>query len=146
VATAPSRINRTPGPQYRPRSRRVPPTAELAARVERLYVACVSLLLCFVGTAIGFSFGVVPYFRSADVSQHDWFFTGSIVVGACVGFVVGFANGARWYRATEATPLVQRRMLSYLQRRGLDARGLPQRTMNNHSLRALLGTRRITRG
>ena len=146
MATAPSRIYHKPGPAYRPRSKRVPPTAVLAARVERLYVACVSLVLCVAGTAIGFTFGVVPYFRAADLAQYDWFFTSCIAVGACVGFLVGFANGARWYRASEASPLVQRRMIAYMQRRGLDARGVPQRTVNNHSLRALLGTRRISRG
>lgn len=88
----------------------------------------------------------MPYFRSAELTQHDWFFASCIVVGAVVGFLVGFANGARWYRASESSPLAQRRMLAYMQRRGFDGRGVPQRTLNNISLRALLGSRRPSRG
>lgn len=109
-------------------------------------MAAVAFSLGVAGTAIGFAFGVVPYFRSSDFSQYDWFFASCVGVGAFAGFVVGVANGARWYRATEASPLIQRRMLAYLHRRGLDGRGVPQRSVNDATLRSLLGARRPARG
>jgi hypothetical protein len=121
----------------------MPSTSVLSARVERLYITCVSFALGVAGTAVGFMFGVMPYFRSADLSQYDWFFSTCIAIGAFAGFLVGFANGARWYRATEASPLIQRRMLAYIHRRNHDGRGVPQRTLNGSSLRSLLGTRRL---
>jgi len=118
----------------------------LSARVEKLYVACVAFSLGVAGTAIGFVFGVVPYFRTLNFSHYDWFFATCVGAGALVGFAVGVANGARWYRATEASPLTEKRMLAYLHRRGLDGRGVPQRTMNDATLRSLLGSRRSARG
>ena len=110
-------------------------------RVERLYVACVAFSLGAAGTALGFALGVVPYFRVTDLSQYNWFFATCVGIGALAGFVIGVANGARWYRANEASPLVQRRMLAYMQRRGLEGRVVPQRTLNGTTLRALLGSR-----
>lgn len=87
----------------------------------------------------------MPYYRAADVSQYDWFFASCVALGAIFGFLIGVANGARWYRASEASPLIQRRMLAYLKRHEGDARGVPQRTLNGASLRALLGPRRTPR-
>jgi hypothetical protein len=113
--------------------------------VEKLYVACVAFILGVAGTGVGFAFGVVPYFRSSDFSQYDWFFASCVGVGAFAGFLFGVANGARWYRSTEESPLIQRRMLAYLHRRGLDGRGVPQRSVNGATLRSLLGSRRTTR-
>lgn len=108
-----------------------------------MYVACISFALGVVGTAIGFTLGVMPYFREQlDFSQYDWFFVACVTLGAVFGFIIGVANGARWFRATEASPLIQRRMLAYLHRRGYDGRGVPQRTMNTISLSGLLGSRR----
>ena len=112
--------------------RRLPsrvPIPVLTARVERLYVACVSFALGAAGTAIGFTFGVVPYFRAVDASRYNVFFAACIAAGAFAGFVVGLVNGARWFRADGATPVGQRRMMSYLRRRDFDERGLPQRTV-----------------
>lgn len=105
-----------------------------------------AFLLGVAGTVIGFAFGVVPYFRSANFTQYDWFFATCVGVGAFAGFLVGVANGARWYRKAEESPLSQRRMLAYLHRRGLDARGVPQRSVNDATLRSLLGSRRASRG
>jgi hypothetical protein len=139
------RITRTPRPAHRPGHSRLPAPAVLSARVEKLYVAFVAFFLGVAGTGVGFAFGVVPYFRSSDFSQYDWFFASCVGVGAFAGFVVGVANGARWYRATEESPLIQRRMLAYLHRRGLDGRGVPQRTVTGATLRSLLGSRRTAR-
>jgi len=118
----------------------------MSARVEKLYIACVAFALGAAGTAIGFVFGVVPYFRFNDFTRYDGFFATCVGIGALAGFVVGMANGARWYRRSEASPLIQRRMLAYLHRRGLDGRGVPQRSVNTVSLRSLLGARRPSRG
>ena len=117
----------------------------LSARVERLYVAAVSFALGVAGTAVGFLLGVIPYFHTFNVTRYDGFFIACCLGGAVLGFFVGAANGARWYRSAEASPLVQRRMLTYLHRRGLDGRGVPQRTLNTASLRSLLGQSRSRR-
>jgi hypothetical protein len=112
-----------------------------------MYIACVSFALGVVGTAVGFAFGVVPYFRATlDLTQYDWFFLTSIAICALIGFVIGVLNGGRWYRKTEASPLIQRRMLAYLERRGSDARGVTVRSVNTISLRSLLGTKRQQQG
>jgi hypothetical protein len=117
--------------------------SELSARVERMYVACVAVALSAAGAAIGFTFGVVPYFREAlDFSKYDGFFGWSVLIGALVGLTVGMANARKWYRAAEASPLLQRRMLAYLQRRGSNERGVSVRSMNVISLRSLMGARR----
>lgn len=146
MSTSLSRITRTPRPaSYRPGQTRLPPPSVLSARVEKLYVAFVAFFLGVAGTGVGFAFGVVPYFRAADFSQYDWFFGSCVGVGAFAGFLVGVANAARWYRAAEESPLIQRRMLAYLHRRGLDGRGVPQRNVNATNLRSLLGSRRSAR-
>src|SRR5215813_12550313 len=107
----------TPRPQQRHgRSRSVAQSA-ISARVETMYVACVAFGLGVVGTAIGFTFGVAPYWHSANYAQYDFFFGSCVAIGALTGFIVGVANGARWYRSKETSPLTQRRMLAYLHRR-----------------------------
>ena len=121
--------------------RRLTP-AELSARLEKFYIAVVAFALGVGGTAVGFMFGVIPYWHTRSVGRYDGFFLTCCLVGAFAGFVVGVVNGARWYRAAEASPLVQRRMLTYLHRRGVDARGVPSRTLNAASLRSLLGQSR----
>jgi len=117
----------------------------MSAKVEKLYVAAVSFALGVAGTALGFFLGVVPYFRVNDVNKYDWFFATCVGIGALAGFIIGVVNGARWYNATEASPLIQKRMLSYLHRRCVDARGVPQRTFTGSTLRSLLGSRRLPR-
>ena len=119
----------------------VPPPSVLSAQIERLYIACVSFALGVAGTAIGFTLGVVPYFRAQlDFSQYDWFFVTCVGIGTLVGAIIGAAFGPRWYRATEANPIVQRRLLSYLKRRQ-DTRVTAQRTIGTISLQSLLGKR-----
>ncbi len=117
----------------------------MSARVERFYIATVSFALGMAGCAVGFTFGVIPYFRVSNFARYDGFFATCCIVGGLLGFFVGVANGARWYRSAEASPLAQRRMLTYLHRRGLDGRGVPQRTLNNAALRNLLGQNRARR-
>jgi hypothetical protein len=131
---------RDAGRQIRyPRDRRLSPR-ELSARIERLYVSFVCAFLCFAGGAIGFTLGVVPYFRiTLDVSQYNGFFVACVGVGAMAGIAVGIVFGPKWYRATEASPLVQRRMLAYMRRKNLDGRYAGQRTMSAASLRQLIG-------
>jgi len=108
-----------------------------------MYVAAVAFSLGVAGTAIGFAVGVIPYFRAAlNPSQYDWFFLTSLGVCTVVGFIVGVANGARWYHATEASPLIQRRMLSYMQRKSAEENTTGVRTLNAVSLRSLMGTKR----
>jgi hypothetical protein len=68
-----------------------------------------------------------------------------MAVCAAIGFVVGVANGARWYRASEASPLIQRRMLAYMERHAADERPTGVRTLNAISLKSLLGTKRQSR-
>jgi hypothetical protein len=107
-----------------------------------MYIAYVSFALGAAGTAAGFTLGVVPYFRGQlDVSRYDEFFLGSVAIGTIAGFIVGAFNGSKWFRASEVSPLIQRRMLAYMQRRNSDARGVPQRTINAASLRKLIGSR-----
>ena len=120
----------------RPTRQDVPP------RIESLYVGAVSFTLGAAGTAIGFLFGVIPYFHTANFPRYDGFFVACCIIGAAAGFVIGVVNGARWYRSAESSPLAQRRMLSYLRRRGMDPRGVPARTLNTVSLRSLLGQNR----
>jgi len=106
-----------------------------------MYIACVAFALGVAGTAIGFTVGVLPYFRMTfDLTQYDWFFLASIAVCTGAGFIVGVLNGAKWYRASEASPLIQRRMLAYMHRRSSDDRHIPVRSMNAASLRSLLGS------
>ena len=145
MSTQAAKVARFDRPAYRPGASRLPPPSVLARRVEGIYIACVSFALGAVGTAIGFTFGVVPYFRSAAFGRYDWFFASCVGAGAVAGFIVGVANGARWFRASEASPLTQKRMLAYLRRRGLDVRGVPQRTLNSTTMRSLLGSRRTPR-
>jgi hypothetical protein len=135
MAQAPGAVTRARSPLNRSLSER-----ELSARLERLYVATVAVALACAGGAIGFFVGVVPYFRlTIDVSRYDGFFLACVVIGAVAGAIVGLAFGARWYRTTEASPLVQRRMLAYVRRKNLDGRFGAQRTMANVSLRNLIG-------
>lgn len=123
--------------------RRAVPSSVLHARVERLYTACVAIALAAAGSAIGFTFGVVPYFRETiDFSKYDGFFGWSVAIGAMVGLALGVLNAQKWYRASEAPPLLQRRMLAYLQRQRSDERGVPVRSVNVISLRSLMGSRR----
>ena len=113
----------------------------LLARIEHLYIACVAFTFGAAGTAAGFALGVVPYYRAQfDLPQYDGFFAASVALGTLVGFVVGALNGPKWFRAAEVSPLIQRRMLAYLQRRNAESRGVPQRTINTSSLRRLVGS------
>lgn len=105
-----------------------------------MYVAAVSFALGVAGTAIGFSVGVLPYFRATlDMSQYDWFFASSLAICTATGFIVGVLNGAKWYRSTEASPLIQRRMLAYMERRAATEAATGVRTVNVVTLRSLLG-------
>jgi len=122
-------------PRPRRRVAAKPSASDLSARLERLYVACVALCVAIVGMAIGFTFGVVPYYGAAQASPHDLFFGGCVGVCTLLGFAVGLANGPRWYHASEPPPTTQRRMLSYLRRRGVDSRGVPQRTIHGITVR-----------
>jgi hypothetical protein len=145
LATAPFKLRSAAQRTQRPWHYRTSST--ISARVERMYIAFVAFALGAAGTAIGFAVGVVPYFKATfDLTQYDWFFLSSISVCAVLGFIVGIANGARWYRATEASPLIQRRMLAYMHRHATDERGTTAvRTLNAISLRSLLGTNRQSR-
>jgi len=71
---------------------------------------------------------------------------GCVTIGALVGAVIGAMQGPKWYRAAEASPLIQRRMLAYMRRRGTGSGVIPHRTMNAISLRRLLGSRRSAQG
>jgi len=124
---------------------RVPPE-KLSARVERFYVAAISFSLGAGGMALGFLFGVIPYFHVHNVGRYDGFFATCVGMGALAGFLIGVVNGARWYRSGDMSPLAARRMLAYLYRRSVDGRGVPQRTLNSTTLRALLGSSRARRG
>jgi hypothetical protein len=119
--------------------------AKVAARVKHLYVAFVSFALGVAGTAIGFTVGVVPYFRSmVDLTRYDGFFLASILVCTSAGFIIGLANGAKWYRALDASPLSQKRMLAYMHRRNAADRDAGVRSLNAAGLRQLLGNGRRT--
>jgi hypothetical protein len=144
LAAAARNIGRHSEPTYGRRQIRLSPSI-LSGRVERMYVACVAFALGAAGSAIGFTFGVVPYYRDTiDFATNDWFFVVSVLIGALIGLVVGLANGQRWYRSAETSPLLQRRMLAYIKRRGVDGRGVPQRSLDSVTLRNLIGTRRIS--
>jgi hypothetical protein len=102
----------------------------LRARIERLYIASVAFTLGAAGTAVGFVFGIVPYFRpSIDMSQYDWFFVSCVAFGSLVGLCCGLAIAPRWYRDSEGSPHGQRRMLAYLPRRAMQSSGTSARTL-----------------
>ena len=121
-----------PRPQpKRPRAIHVSP-AVLTARLERFYVACVAFIIGAMGTAVGFTLGIVPYYGATDASTHDKFFSICVVVGALIGFLIGLANGVRLSRASQPSQTIQKRMLSYIRRR--DSR-TPQRTIHRINVR-----------
>jgi hypothetical protein len=134
------RISTSSQPQQRPQSS-VAPQSALAARLERIYIACVSFVLGVAGTIVGLVLGVAPYYRSGH-STADWIFVTCVAAGTLIGLIVGIANGPKWYRASESSPLAQKRMLSYLRSKDLDSRYASQRTLNRVSLQALIGTRK----
>jgi len=76
------------------------------------------------------------------MAGYDWIFATCVAAGTLIGLIVGIANGPKWYRASESSPLAQKRMLSYLRRKDLDSRYASQRTLNRVSLQALIGTRK----
>lgn len=81
-------------------------------------MACVAFVVGAAGMAVGFTFGVVPYYGATDASAHDRFFAVCVGLGTLLGIVVGFVNGARLAKASQTSPLVQKRLLAYLRRRG----------------------------
>jgi hypothetical protein len=124
---------------HRPRSAHVP-LEVLTARLERFYIACVAFIVGAAGTAVGFTFGIVPYYGATDASIHDRFFAICVAVGALIGFLIGLANGVRLSRASQPSSTTQKRMLSYIRRRG--AGDVPQRTLHRISVRPL-GQRQV---
>lgn len=131
-------------PVPRPRPHR-PPSAHvapevLAARLERFYIACVAFIVGAAGTAVGFTFGIVPYYGATDASVHDKFFAVCVIVGALIGFVIGLANGVKLSRASKPSSTTQKRLLSYLRRRG--AGNVPQRTIHRITVQPL-GQRQV---
>jgi len=117
----------------------VPPEV-LTARLERFYVACVAFAVGVAGTAVGFTFGVVPYYGATDASAHDRFFATCVIVGTLIGFLIGVANGLRLSRASRSSATTQKRLLSYIRRRS--AGSVPQRTIHRISVRPL-GQRQV---
>ena len=109
------------------------PPAVLTQRLERFYVACVAFFVGAAGMAVGFTFGVVPYYGATDASMHDKFFSICVGAGTLLGLVIGFVNGMRLSRASQASPTTQKRLLAYLRRRG-ESR-MPERTLNRISVR-----------
>lgn len=124
---------------HRPRPAHVAPEV-LSARLERFYVACVALVVGAAGTAVGFTFGVVPYYGATDASTHDRFFALCVGVGTLLGFLIGIANGIMLSRASRPSLTTQRRLLSYIRRRA-DGR-MPQRTLHRINVRPL-GQRQV---
>lgn len=126
-------LNAVPRPR-RPRSIHVRPEV-LTERLERFYVACVAFVVGAAGTAVGFTFGIVPYYGATDASAHDRFFAICVGLGTLLGFLIGLANGVKLSRASRPSPTTQKRLLSYIRRR---ADGLmPQRTIRSFSVRPL---------
>lgn len=82
--------------------------------------------------AVGFTFGVVPYYGATDASAHDKFFAICVGAGTLLGLIVGYLNGMRLSRASQASPSTQKRLLAYLRRR--ETR-MPQRTINRITVR-----------
>ena len=121
----------TPRP-HRPRAVHVPPPI-LTQRLERFYIACVAFVVGAAGMAIGFTFGIVPYYGATDASAHDKFFAVCVGAGTLLGILIGFVNGMRLSRAAQTSPMVQKRLLAYLRRRGESQ--LPQRTLHRISVR-----------
>jgi len=135
-------VDLRPVPRPRPhrqRSANVRPEV-LAARLERFYVACVAFVIGAAGTAVGFTFGVVPYYGATDASTHDRFFAMCVGVGTLIGFLIGLANGVKLSRASRPSATTQKRLLSYIRRRG-DSR-IPQRTIHRINVRPL-GQRQV---
>ena len=124
---------------HRPRPAHVPPEV-LTARLERFYIACVAFIVGAAGTAVGFTFGIVPYYGATDASVHDRFFAVCVVVGALIGFAIGLANGVKLSRASQPSSTTQKRMLSYIRRRG--AGNMPHRTIHRISVQPL-GQRQV---
>ena len=135
-------IDLKPVPRPRPhrsRSAHVRPEV-LSARLERFYVACVAFVVGAAGTAVGFTFGVVPYYGATDASTHDRFFAMCVVVGTLSGFIIGLANGVKLSRASRPSATTQKRLLSYMRRRS-DGR-TPQRTIHRINVRPI-GQRQV---
>lgn len=124
---------------HRPRSVHVRPEV-LSARLERFYVACVAFVVGAAGTAVGFTFGIVPYYGATDASTHDRFFAVCVLVGTLIGFLIGLANGVKLSRASRPSATTQKRLLSYIRRRG-DNR-MPQRTIHRINVQPL-GQRQV---
>lgn len=116
------------------------PPEVLAVQLERFYIACVAFIVGAAGTAVGFTFGIVPYYGATDASVHDKFFAVCVVVGALIGFAIGLANGVRLSRASNPSSTTQKRLLSYIRRRG--AGNVPQRTIHRITVRPL-GQRQV---
>ncbi|HEY7995088.1 MAG TPA: hypothetical protein VID24_12825 [Candidatus Eremiobacteraceae bacterium] len=112
----------------------------MTARLERFYVACVAFVIGAAGTAVGFTFGVVPYYGATDASTHDRFFAMCVGVGTLIGFLIGLANGVKLSRASRASATTQNRLLSYIRRRS-DSR-IPQRTLHRINVQPL-GQRQV---
>ena len=135
-------VDLKPVPRPRPRRPRaafVQPEI-LTARLERFYVACVAFVVGAAGTAVGFTFGVVPYYGATDASTHDSFFAICVGAGTLLGFLIGLANGVKLSRASRPSPTTQKRLLSYIRRR-VEGR-IPQRTIQRISVRPL-GQRQV---
>jgi hypothetical protein len=131
-------------PVPRPRARQPRPAhvplEVLTARLERFYIACVAFIVGAAGMAVGFTFGIVPYYGAADASVHDRFFAICVVVGALIGFAIGLANGVKLSRASRPSSTTQKRLLEYMRRRG--AGNVPQRTIHRITVRPL-GQRQV---
>lgn len=83
--------------------------------------------------AVGFTFGVVPYYGAADASIHDKFFAICVGAGTLLGLIIGFVNGSRLSRESQASTTTQKRLLAYIRRRGEPR--MPQRTIHNINVR-----------
>ncbi|HYK52735.1 MAG TPA: hypothetical protein VEV38_04325 [Candidatus Eremiobacteraceae bacterium] len=112
----------------------------MAKRLERFYIACVAFIVGAAGTAVGFTFGIVPYYGATDASVHDKFFAVCVAVGTLIGFAIGLANGVKLSRASQPSSTTQRRLLSYIRRRGNG--NMPQRTIHRISVQPL-GQRQV---